>query len=228
MADAILYDEFIKRKRADDVVTGFHPRDLGSHLFDFQFAIVEWACKRGRAAIFADTGLGGRKPGAAVIEGRTVNTKQDWIVSFDIPNDHRKKGMPFILDDGAWKKVRSAKPAGEAETWCIRVDEDESFTAEGCVVKNCPMQFDLADRVIEQFSEKNDVVFDPFGGLMTVPYRAVLKGRYGMATELSASYFADGCGYLAAAEREMSIPSLFDFMDIEHDVNSEVDELEAA
>lgn len=75
----------------------------------------------------------------------------------------------------------------------------------------CPMQFDLADRVIEQFSEKGDVVFDPFGGLMTVPYRAIKAGRYGMATELSASYFSDGVGYLAAAEREMSIPGLFDF-----------------
>ena len=80
----------------------------------------------------------------------------------------------------------------------------------------CPMQFDLADRVIEQFSNKGDVVFDPFGGLMTVPYRAVLKGRYGMATELSASYFSDGVGYLAAAEREMSMPSLFDMLEIEH------------
>lgn len=93
----------------------------------------------------------------------------------------------------------------------------------------CPMQFDLADRVIEQFSEKGDVVFDPFGGLMTVPYRAVMKGRYGMATELSASYFSDGCGYLAAAEKEMSIPSLFDFMEIEGEVAQEVEEeLQAA
>jgi hypothetical protein len=78
----------------------------------------------------------------------------------------------------------------------------------------CPMQFDLADRVIEQFSMKGEVVFDPFGGLMTVPYRAILKGRYGMATELSAPYFADGVGYLAAAEREMSMPSLFDFEEL--------------
>jgi len=52
------YDAFIKRKASDDVESGFEPSDLGSHLFDFQAAIVEWACKRGRAAIFADTGLG--------------------------------------------------------------------------------------------------------------------------------------------------------------------------
>jgi hypothetical protein len=53
-----LYDDFIKRKATEDVESGFEPRDLGAHLFDFQSAIVEWACKRGRAAIFADTGLG--------------------------------------------------------------------------------------------------------------------------------------------------------------------------
>lgn len=79
----------------------------------------------------------------------------------------------------------------------------------------CPMQFDLADRVIAQFSNPGDVVFDPFGGLGTVPYRAIKAGRYGYMTELSAPYFADAVGYLAAMEREMSIPTLFDFMDAE-------------
>jgi DNA modification methylase len=52
------YTQFIKRKASEDVVSGFDPVDMGAHLFDFQSAIVEWACKRGRAAIFADTGLG--------------------------------------------------------------------------------------------------------------------------------------------------------------------------
>lgn len=84
----------------------------------------------------------------------------------------------------------------------------------------CPMQFDLADRVIAQFSNPGDVVFDPFGGLGTVPYRAIKAGRYGYMTELSAPYFADAVGYLAAMEREMAIPTLFDFADAE--------ELEAA
>lgn len=52
------YDDFIKRKATEDVESGFEPSQLGDHLFDFQASIVEWACKRGRAAIFADTGLG--------------------------------------------------------------------------------------------------------------------------------------------------------------------------
>ncbi len=52
------YDAFIKAKAATSVAVGFEAKDLGGDLFDFQRAIVEWACRRGRAAIFADTGLG--------------------------------------------------------------------------------------------------------------------------------------------------------------------------
>ena len=52
------YADFIRRKATEDVASGFTPTVIGGHLFDFQSAIVEWACKRGRAAIFADTGLG--------------------------------------------------------------------------------------------------------------------------------------------------------------------------
>jgi DNA modification methylase len=73
----------------------------------------------------------------------------------------------------------------------------------------CPMQFDIADRVIERFSNLGDTVFDPFGGIMSVPYRALLKGRKALATELSPRYFMDGAHYLQAAENQMSMPDLF-------------------
>ena len=81
----------------------------------------------------------------------------------------------------------------------------------------CPMQFDIADRVIEQFSMPGETVFDPFGGIMSVPYRAILKGRKAIATELSTRYFMDGVHYLQAAEREMSMPDLFATLDMERE-----------
>ena len=74
----------------------------------------------------------------------------------------------------------------------------------------CPMQFDLADRVIEQFSMPGELVFDPFAGLCTVPYRAIKLGRKGYGVELSNEYFLDGAAYCEAAEREIAMPSLFD------------------
>lgn len=52
------YEDFVKKKRRSEVPTGHNPGDLNPNLFDFQLAIVSWAVRRGRAAIFADTGLG--------------------------------------------------------------------------------------------------------------------------------------------------------------------------
>ena len=54
------YQEFIDSKKQRPVIAGFDisESDLHSTLFDFQKVIVKWALKRGRAAIFADTGLG--------------------------------------------------------------------------------------------------------------------------------------------------------------------------
>lgn len=52
------YDEFIANKQFEHVESGFEPNELSDQLFGFQRDIVNWACRRGRAAIFADTGLG--------------------------------------------------------------------------------------------------------------------------------------------------------------------------
>jgi hypothetical protein len=74
----------------------------------------------------------------------------------------------------------------------------------------CPMQFDIADRVISQMSNPGDVVYDPFGGLMTVPYRCIPLGRFGLAHELNPQYFLDGAVHCKAAESKLNIPTLFD------------------
>jgi hypothetical protein len=52
------YLDFLHRKAQLEGNHGFAPRGLPSSLFDFQAALVEWACLKGRAAIFADCGLG--------------------------------------------------------------------------------------------------------------------------------------------------------------------------
>jgi DNA modification methylase len=75
----------------------------------------------------------------------------------------------------------------------------------------CPLQFDIVDRLINRYSNKGDVVFDPFGGLFTVPYRAIKLGRKGRAVELNTGYYFDGLRYLQAAEKEVGMPTLFDF-----------------
>lgn len=83
-------------------------------------------------------------------------------------------------------------------------------SAKGKEMHLCPMQFDLADRAIVQWSMPGEVVFDPFAGLGTVPYRAVLLGRYGLGCELSSAYWLDSAYYCKMAEQRMATPSLFD------------------
>ena len=90
-----------------------------------------------------------------------------------------------------------------------------SQTSRGLANHVCPLQFDIVDRLIERYSNKGELVFDPFGGLFTVPYRAILKGRKGRAVELNTSYFMDGLKYLEAAEKEVDMPSLFNFEELE-------------
>lgn len=52
------YSEFLQAKQIIDMPTGFECRNINPRLFPFQKDIVRWALRRGRAAIFADCGLG--------------------------------------------------------------------------------------------------------------------------------------------------------------------------
>ena len=82
---------------------------------------------------------------------------------------------------------------------------------KGLQMHICPLQLDLVERLIERYSNPGETVYDPFGGLMTVPYMAVRMGREGVGCELSAEYFRDGVGYLQAADAERDVASLMDF-----------------
>jgi hypothetical protein len=79
----------------------------------------------------------------------------------------------------------------------------------------CPLQFDIVDRLIGRYSNPDELVFDPFGGLMTVPSRAVRAGRRGRAVELNPGYFLDGVKYVQAEEHKRNLPSLFDVLEAE-------------
>lgn len=52
------YQEFLARKSQLDSGDGFDPVFMPDFLFDFQRHLVEWSLRKGRAAIFADCGLG--------------------------------------------------------------------------------------------------------------------------------------------------------------------------
>mgnify|MGYP001810204958 CR=1 FL=1 len=77
----------------------------------------------------------------------------------------------------------------------------------------CPLQLDVVERLIELYSNPNELVADPFGGIGTVPYVAVKMKRKGFGTELNAEYFRDAVYYLKTAEALKKVPTLFDLQE---------------
>jgi DNA modification methylase len=74
----------------------------------------------------------------------------------------------------------------------------------------CPLQLDIVKRLVMRYSNPGDLVLDPFGGIMTVPYVAVSEGRRGVGIELNEEYWRCGVGYCEMAEREHGAMTLFD------------------
>ena len=88
-------------------------------------------------------------------------------------------------------------------------------SAAGREMHLCPMPLDLVERAVTQFTNRDDIVFDPFLGIGTVAYIAVKLGRKGLGVELNPRYFLDAVGYLKAIEQEVSSPTLFDLIESE-------------
>ena len=77
----------------------------------------------------------------------------------------------------------------------------------------CPLQFDIVDRLINRYTNEGELVGDPFGGIGTVPLRALKANRRGWMSELNGGYWHDAVGYLRAEEEKMEIPTLFDMLE---------------
>ena len=63
----------------------------------------------------------------------------------------------------------------------------------------CPLQLDTIGRCIHLWTNPNDVVFSPFGGIMSEGYEALKMGRRFIGIELKRSYFVEGVRNLKAA-----------------------------
>ena len=70
------YNEFLDLKSQSASMSGFDPLWMPDFLFDFQKSLVEWSVRKGRAAIFADCGLG--KTIQQLVWAENVVRQRDW------------------------------------------------------------------------------------------------------------------------------------------------------
>ena len=69
------YMDFIERKKYRSHDHGFSPVFMPDFLFDFQKHLTEWACKKGRSALFEDCGMG--KTAQMLVFAENVRLKHD-------------------------------------------------------------------------------------------------------------------------------------------------------
>ena len=85
-----------------------------------------------------------------------------------------------------WQKVASPvwmdiDPSDTLQFRSAREHDDERHI--------CPLQLEVIRRGIDLWTNPDDVVLSPFGGIGSEPYAAVQMGRRAIAVELKASYY---------------------------------------
>lgn len=75
-----------------------------------------------------------------------------------------------------------------------------------------PLQLDLIKELIHWYSNENEVVFDPFGGVFSVGYQAIQMNRKTIMCELKEYYFNTGCKNLKELDNNHQ-QTIFDYLE---------------
>ena len=112
----------------------------------------------------------------------------DYIVTVRKPGEnperitHTDESFPV----GVWQNYASPvwmdiRQSDTLQRKSARAEKDERHI--------CPLQLEVIQRCIELWTNPNDIVFDPFGGIGSTAYVALLMGRRTISSELKDSYF---------------------------------------
>lgn len=94
------YQEFLRTKEITEINVGFEIDDANLHesLFDFQRLLVKWALKRGRSAIFADTGLGKTRMQLSWANAVNIHTDRSVLIVAPLAVSNQTVGEAHIMD----------------------------------------------------------------------------------------------------------------------------------
>lgn len=129
----------------------------------------------------------------------------DYLLLFRKPGDN---AVPIKTDVSNDEWIKWAEPVW----WDIRETNtlNERLGREDTDERHiCPLQLDFIDRCIRLWSNKDELVFDPFGGLGSTPYEAVKLGRKGMSIELKHSYWVESVKLISQLVKQLNTATLF-------------------
>lgn len=112
----------------------------------------------------------------------------DYIVTMRKPgeNPERVSHTAEAFPCDVWQQYASPvwmdiKQSDTLQRKSARDDKDERHI--------CPLQLEVIKRCIELWTNPDDIVLDPFGGIGSTPYTAIKLNRRALAIELKGSYY---------------------------------------
>ena len=143
----------------------------------------------------------------------------DYVITMRKPGEnpemisHTHENFPV----DTWQKYASPvwmdiRQSNTLQRTSARAEKDEKHI--------CPLQLEVIQRCIELWTNPNDIVFDPFAGIGSVPYVALRMNRRGLGCELKESYYQQaetnlGAAILGAAINEPTMSEVIGQMRIE-------------
>ncbi|MBQ2347892.1 MAG: site-specific DNA-methyltransferase [Clostridia bacterium] len=138
----------------------------------------------------------------------------DYVITMRKPGEnpemisHTHENFPV----DTWQKYASPvwmdiRQSNTLQRTSARAEKDEKHI--------CPLQLEVIQRCIELWTNPNDIVFDPFAGIGSVPYVALRMNRRGLGCELKESYYQQAKANLGTAINEPTMSEVIGQMRIE-------------
>lgn len=180
------YADFLASRAQASNGAGFEPNWLPDYLFDFQQQLVDWGLRMGRAAWFADCGLGKTPMQLTWAEnvrrhtGRPVLVVTPLAVSFQTEKEAHKFGLDAAISrDGA-------TPAGITITNYERLKHFDSDQFGGVVCDE--------SSAIKAFDGQRRAIVTEF--LRTLPYRLLCTATAAPNDYIELGTSSEALGYL--------------------------------
>lgn len=116
------------------------------------------------------------------------------------------KDERYVLDLPTWQKYASPVWFDIPRTDVLNAKAAKDGSDERHI---CPLQRETIRRAVRLFTNPDDIVYSPFGGIGSEPYIALEQGRRAIAVELKESYFEQMVANCKSISEEGEI-SLFD------------------
>lgn len=131
----------------------------------------------------------------------------DYVVTMRKPGEnpervsHTNESYPVTK----WQEV--ASPIWDIYASPVWWDIDQSATLNRVAAREekderhvCPLQLPVIERCVELYTNPGDIVLDPFDGIGSTGYQALLMGRKHVGVELKESYYKLACENLDKAD----------------------------